>query len=60
MDDEVTGIGWGTGKPAADVGDGVFMDACGGGTQGILALKEARPWRVNPVLVEYSCLHFGS
>lgn len=60
VDDKVTGIGRGTGKPAADVVDGVFMNACGGGTQGILALKESRPGRVNPVLVEYSCLHLGS
>lgn len=32
VDDEVTSIRWGTGKPAANVSDGVFMDACGGGT----------------------------
>lgn len=60
VDDKVAGIGWGTGKSAANVGDGVFMDACGGGPQGILAFKEARPWRVNPVLVEYSSFHLGS
>lgn len=59
MDDKITGIGWSTGKSAADVGNGVLMNPCGGGTKGILALKEARPRGVNPVFVEHPGLHLG-
>ncbi|KAG0693244.1 hypothetical protein GWK47_027575 [Chionoecetes opilio] len=40
VDDKITGVGRGAGKPAADVCDGVLVHAGGGGTQGSLPSKK--------------------
>jgi hypothetical protein len=59
VDDELGSIGWGRGEALADVNEGVLLDAGGADLEGVLALEEARPGRVEPVLVLDVCLLAG-
>lgn len=51
MDHEFSGIGWWRREPVANVDQGLLLHTGGGHLQGVLALEEAGPGRVQPVLV---------
>lgn len=51
MDHEFRGIGWRRGEAVANVDEGLLLDSSGRHLEGVLALEEAGPGRVEPVLV---------
>ena len=51
MNDEIFSVGGTRGKPFSNMGQGLFVDPGDPHFEGIFALKEPRPWAVQPILV---------